>query len=367
MDGYLSVMELRAVHDLVMRPGPFVTVQAEVGRTAEDAGQQRDARWTTIRQALENEGVGAALIAEIGERLHQPPLASGPCRRTLIAADGEVVLDDVLNGETRWPEVASVDPLPDLAGWVALADRQVPFALVVADRAGADVEFHTGLADTEVEETVGEGDNLGIAKLPQGDWKHLQYQRAVENTWQRSAYEIAAAVRSGVRRHHPAVVIVAGEGRMCGQVVHALDGSPVPIVQIRGGGRGLGASEDALWADVRRVLAEWEARRDDDVAQELQARTGRGSGAARGLHDVLDALVTGQVQTLVLDLDAARELTVDPAEHPGLPLPEGASGDLPADRVLIAAAAATDADVCVLPRFEAKGAGVAALLRRDQR
>src|SRR5688572_5492308 len=53
-----DIMHLHAVHDLVRRPGPFVTVQAEIGRTTEVARQQLDARWTTIRHTLEREGVG---------------------------------------------------------------------------------------------------------------------------------------------------------------------------------------------------------------------------------------------------------------------------------------------------------------------
>lgn len=356
-------MQLTAVHDLLTRPGPFVTVQAEIGRTTEDARQQLDARWTTIRHALEHEGVGADLIDAIGERLHEPPPGPGPARRTLVAVDGEVAFDDVLSGESRWPEVAEVGPLPDLAAWTAQLDGQLPFALVVADREGADVTFYSGLVRPDADEAVVEGQDFGITKVPQGDWKQKQYQRSAENAWKRTAGEVADAIRTGVHKHRPRVVLLAGDVRACGDIEAALTGVQVDVVHLDSGGRNPGASDEALWEDVRRVLAEVEAHEEKAVIDQLLERTGQGSGAARGLPDVLHALVNGQVGRLVIDLDAAREMTVDPAEHPGLPLPEGVTGEQRADLVLLAAAAATDAEVTVLPREHTHGQGVAALLR----
>jgi hypothetical protein len=95
---------------------------------------------------------------------------------------------------------------------------------------------------------------------------------------------------------------------------------------------------------------------------------GQQGTAARGLGEVLDALVRGQVDRLVLDLEAAHEMTVNPKEHPGLALPEPAASteQLPADQVLVAAGAATDAQLSLLPRAQTKGAGVAALLRWEE-
>jgi hypothetical protein len=358
-------MQLNAVQELVRRPGPFVTVQTEVGRTNETAQQEQDARWTTIRHALEREEVGAELVEEIGQRLQQPPPVAGPARRTLIAEAGEIVLDQVQAGETRWPEVVDVDLLPDLAGWVAQGDRDVPFCLVVADREGADIEFHAGLGSAWTDEMTVDGPEFGITKVPQGDWKQAQYQRAVENTWRRTAEETADAIRTGVLRHHPKVVMLAGDVRQCAEIERALGDSERAVLRLTSGGRAAGASEEALWGEVRRVLDEFEARDDQAVTGELQQRAGQGAGAAQGLDDVLEALVKGQVERLVVDLESVREQSVDVADHPGLPLPETATGTLPADRVLLAAAAATDADVRVLPRAQTDGPGVAAILRWD--
>lgn len=356
-------MHLTAVRDLVDRPGPFVTVHAEVGRTTEDALQQLDARWTTIRHALEHEHVDDALIEQIGARLHEQPPVGGPARRTLVAEGGEVVFDDIQAGASSWQETVEVDLLPDLSGWLVQATRQIPFVLVVADREGADIGFHTGLAETTHEDVVVDGDDFPITKVPEGDWAQKQYQRSAENTWKRNAGEVADEVRHRIGDHR--LVVLAGDERACHDIQEALSGLTVPVVHVTGGGRAAGASEEALWSDVRRVLADFEAHDEQDVVDALLERTGQGAGAARGLDEVLEAFVRGQVERLVVDLDAAREMTVDPADHPGLRLPESVAGEVPADRVLLAAAAATDADVAVLPKEQTKGQGVAALLRWD--
>lgn len=357
-------MRLTAVHDLLSRPGPFLTVSTEIGRPIEDARQQMEARWTTIRHQLEREGVGHDVIEEIGTRLQAPPPVAGPARRTLVVAGDEVAFDDVQAGSTRWPEVVEVGPLPELAPWAAAADRIVPFALVRADREGADLTFHSGLPTGEWEDVTVEGEDYYLTKVPDGDWAQKQFQNTAENTWRRNAQEVADAVREGVTRHRPRVVVLAGEVRACAEVERAMEGLPVPVVHVEAGGRHAGDSEHALWTEVRRVLDEAEAREEQEVLERLAQASGQAGGAARGLDDVLDAFVRGQVERLVVDLDAAHEMSVDPSSHAGLPVEQ--TGPQPADRVLLAAAAATDAEVTVMPRSAVGDDGVAALLRWEQ-
>ena len=347
------------------RPGPFVTVHAEVGRPAEDARQQIDARWTAIRHELERQEVDAALLEEIGRRLHEVPDVAGEARRTIVAAAGEVVLDQVHSGRTTAAETVDVGPLPDLASYLTLADRQLPFALVVTDREGAEIGFHPGLAAADPHEVSVSGEELHLQKVKVGGWRHDHMQQNSENTWARNAAEVADEVRSGLRSHAAEVVMLAGDERARHLVAEALGDVQVPVVHVEAGGRAAGASETALWEEVRRVVAQVEASADADVVERLAAAEGQSGAAATGVDDVLDALVRGQVERLVIDPAAAAGETVDPADHPGLPLPEGAAGPLPADRVLLAGAAATAAEVSVLPREQTGGTGVAALLRWD--
>ena len=359
-------MKTTRLQQLFTRPGPYVTIHAEVGRPTEDARQQLDARWTAIRHELEHEGVDGDLVEEIGRRFQERPQVGGEVRRTIVAADGEVLLDDVQAGHAVAPEAVDVGLLPDLSGWLALADRQHPFVLVVTDREGADIAFHPGLAVPRADEVTVEGDDLHVHKVPVGGWSHQRYQNTTENAWASNAADVADEVRSGLRARPTEVVVLAGDQRARHLVEEALgEVQGVPVVHVESGGRAAGASEEALWEDVRRVLAEVEARADAEVLERLAAAEGQGGAVATGLDDVLEALVRGQVERLVLDPAAAAEQTVDPADHPGLALPEGVAGRLPADRVLVAAAAATSAEISVLPREHTHDTGIAALLRWD--
>lgn len=361
---------MTALHDLIAHHGPFVTVSAEIGQPTEDARQQLDARWTTIRHRLENEGVGQGLIEEIGRKLHERPSAPGPLRRTIVAADGEICFDDVQSGPIDAPEVVDVGPLPELSTWSSAAQRQVPFVLVVTDRVGADISFHAGLPGLEHEDVTVEGDDEYVTKVPDGDFAQKQFQQTAENTWRRNAEEVAETVRHGVREHRPEVVLIAGERRAMAELKEALDDLTVPVVTLEEGGRAAGSSDEALDQAVRLVLDEFEAGHEHDVLDRLAQGLGQGTTAACGFDAVLQAFVRGQVDEVVMDLDTVRASTIDPARYPGLPLPEEIAGDLPADRVLIAAAVATDAQVTTVQRSalppEAREEGVAAVLRWDQ-
>jgi hypothetical protein len=361
-------MHLTQIRPVLDRPGPYVTVHAEVGRASEHAAQQLDARWTTIRHALEHEQVDPTLLERIGERLRDNPHLPGEARRTLVGADGELLFDDVQQGHAGWPETWEVGPLPDLAGWLHGQDGRLPFALVVLDREGADVDFFTAANRSAVEHEKVEGEAFYITKVAEGDWAQKQFQQTAENTWKRNAREVTDTVLDGVRRHRPRVLVLAGEEHMRSEVAAALSSHPVEVVHTTAGGRGAGASHEALWQSVEEILARYVADDQERLSEALMAGTGRGAGVARGLQPVVEALVAGQVDTLVLDLDAARDLTVRPADHPGLPVPPTVGDDtLPADRVLTSAAALTDAEVVLLPAEQAKGQGVAALLRWDDK
>jgi hypothetical protein len=360
------------VNSAALRPvfeaeGPYVTVHLEVSRAAEDAPAQLDARWTTVRHKLEHEKVAEKLITAIGERLQENTHAPGEVRRTIVGVGSEIVLDEVQVGHSQRPEVTEVGDLPDLSGWLTMEDRAIPFVLVVADREGADIDVHRAMSRPPVDSESVQGESFHITKVPQGDWAQKQFQQNAENAWHRNASQVADVVRSLDRRHRPRVVMVAGDVRARADIADQVAAPDLTVVQIESGGRAAGASEDALWRDVERVLAEIDAADDQELIGRLERARGQRSSGAHGLEAVLDAFVQARVDQLVLDLDAAADKTVRPREHEGLPLPTSVDTGqaLPADRVLVAAAALSGAGVRILPAALAHGGGVAALLRWD--
>jgi Bacterial archaeo-eukaryotic release factor family 2 len=345
--------------------GPYVTVHMEVGRDTEDAPQQLDARWTTVRHRLEDEQVEPKLVTAIGERLQENTHAPGEVRRTIVGTGTEIVFDDVQIGHSIRPEVTEIEVLPDLSGWLALEDRAIPFVLVVADREGADIDVHRALSRAPVDREAVQGETFHITKVPQGDWAQKQFQQNAENAWHRNAGQVAEAVRSLQRRHRPRLVMVAGDVRARADIADQIAAPDVTVVKIESGGRAAGASQEALWSEVEHVLAATAAAVDKELSDRLDQARGQGSGAAHGLEAVLDALVQSRVEQLVLDLHAATEKSVRPRDHEGLPLPAAtpADQDLPADRVLVAAATLSGAEIRLLPESLAHGGGVAAVLR----
>lgn len=359
-------MRLDAVRDVLSRKPPFVTVHSEVGRASENARQQADARWTTLRHRLEGEPIPAEVTDEIGTRLQALPGVAGAARRTIVATDDGVVLDELLTTPTPWPESTDVGLLPDLSAWLTQSGRLVPFCLVVVDRQGADIGFHRGLGVPGSDDLTVEGDDYYLTKVPQGDWAQKQFQQTAENTWQRNAEDVADAVRSGLREHPAEVVLLAGDQRARHLVADALDAGVGTVVHLDSGGRAAGTSDEARWAEIERVLADVEAHAEATALERLHEAEGQGRGAVRGLHEVLDALAESRAEHLLVDLRALHDQEVDPAGHPGLVMPEGVSGHLPADRVLVAAAAATQAEVSVLSAGQDGLPEVAALVRWDE-
>lgn len=360
-------MHLHAVRPVLDRPGPYLTVHAEVGRTDQNARDELDARWTSIRHELEHRDVDPAVIAQVGERLRENTHVPGEVRRTIVATPHEVVLDDVQPGHASWPESVDLGDLPNLGGWLRQADRAIPFLLVQVDRTGADLAFHRAVTAAPAAESTVEGETFQIQKVPDGGWAHQEYQNRTEDLWAQNAEAVAEELISMVRRQRPRVVLVAGDVRAADELVEALGREPTPVVRLHSGGRTEGTSEEALWQEISTVLAAHEAHADQELAERLAEGQGRGRGVAVGSVDVLEALVRGQVEELVLDPAQAQEATVHPADFPGLELPEPArsAAAVPADRILLAAAARSDAGVSLLPAALVPDHGVAAILRWD--
>jgi hypothetical protein len=360
-------MQLSALQAVYSRPGPYVTVHLDVSRNTEDAPQQLDARWTSARHTLEHEGVDQHLVDAIGDRLREPVDVPGEVRRTIVAAGGEIVFDELVAGHSVWPEVVTSGDLPDLSGWLHQADGQFPFLVVVADREGADIDFFRSLTTAESVHRKVSGDARNLHKFHGGGWSHKRFQQRSENTWESNAREVADEIRSVVSRHSPRVVVLAGDERARTAITEHLAGVQCEIAQVTSGGRGAGSSPAALWDDVRLVLASLEAEDQKELTGRLEEKWGQGNGAVLGVDDVMAALVQHRVDTLVVDLQKARDITVDLRRFPGLPIPQQAltGRELPADQVLVAAGAATDARIAVLPAAQGKGGGVAAMLRWD--
>ncbi|MBO0846425.1 MAG: hypothetical protein J2P22_13525 [Nocardioides sp.] len=363
-------MDLERLRPVFETSGPYLTLHVDVSRDSEDGAEQLESRWTTIRHEFERAAVPRALYDELDRRLHENTHVAGEVRRTIVASGEQVLLDDVQPGHNPHPEVVDLGDLPDLSAWIDTEDQAYPFVLAVVDRTGGEVSAYRAASRPPVEQESVTGVTFYITKVPEGDWAQKQFQQTAENRCHENAELVAEHVRSAAFACAAEVVLVAGEVRARAEVVKALehlDRGFDHVVEIQSGGRAAGASDEALWQEVHERLRELAAGDDAAVSTLLEEGRGRRERVAIGVGDVLDALFKGQVERLVVDLEALAERSVKPGRHLGLPLPQPAAtaDELPADRVLVAAGTLTSAHMSVLPASMVHGGGASALLRWD--
>lgn len=358
-------MQLDTLRPVLEHEGPFVTVHADVSRNDEHGLDRIDAHCTAVRHELEHRGVAVPLIEAIEERLRRAPGVPGEAHRTVVAAGDEIVLDEVHAGGSSWAETTTVGPLPELSPWVLANEEELTFLVVIADREGADVEVHTARTPKPQSRRELHGERHDITKVAPGDWAQKQYQRRAENVWHGNAQMVAGELRALHDRLHPAFIALAGDPRARAEIVAVAE--HLPIREVESGGRGAGASHEALWADVDRLVAEHLAHHEAELMERLDRARGQGSGVVEGLDATLDALARAEVDTVVADLRAVHEQTACPAEHPGLALPRTALEEqqLSADAVLTAAASNTGARLTPMPADQIGHEPVAAMLRWD--
>jgi hypothetical protein len=363
-------METSSLKPLFEGRGPFASVHVDVSRNGSDPTGQIEARWTAIRHELERQGVDEQVREEIGRRIREPSHLPGTVHRTVIARDGEIVMDEVRAGGTTWPEDVCVGPLPDLAGWLSQAAEEVPFLLAEVDRAGADLHAYLGQGRPPVAEDEVQGETWELTKLPEGDWAQDRYQRRAESSWRANAGLVADAIEHLRKRFRPRVVAIAGDVRARAELIEAIgppsEADDLVVVELPGGGRAAGSSEETEWAEVDEVLTAVAARDEHDVLERLQRGLAGVEPAAFGLEPVAEAIARAEVDTLVLDLGQAREQTIDAARFPGLPVGEyvAGAGPLPADQVLIASTVLTGGQVDLVSSGTVpRGDGIAATLR----
>jgi hypothetical protein len=162
-------------------------------------------------------------------------------------------------------------------------------------------------------------------------------------------------------------VIVAGDPQSRPKLLEALGETRATIVELEHGSRSADGGDEAFEAELQEVLREQVVARLLGELHELRDRLGQGTRVATGVSDVVEAMVRGQVDRLYLDPDAAADFELSVPDHPGLSLGAiGSTGELRADRALVAAACLTGADLVVAHTSKIVGAPAAAILRWDQ-
>jgi len=360
-------MKTTRLSTLYDAPGPFATVMIDVSHDNENGEHEHELRVRAAAEDLTGQGAPESVVSDVTERLGELVSDPAPVGRIVVANEKGVVFDDLVHARVDQPLV-SWSPLPDLARWVEHQDAVTPFVLAIVDHEGGDVAAYSSDVPEPQEHESVQGETHHAHKVPVGGWSALRYQHVTENVWARNAEAVADEVLSHIRDGYR-LVLLAGDPQSRPTVLARLEDTSATVVELDTGTRAEDGGDEALQQAIREALMEQVVTRRVEAAHDLRDRLGRDSAVATGVHDIADAFVRGQVDTLLIDPQGAAELTLDPADHPGLavgPAQLEATEPLRADEGLIAAAVATSADVSVAPRAALGGAPVAALLRWDQ-
>lgn len=361
--------------------GPFVTAYFDATRASENGAREVELRWRQLRQDLAGRGAAEPDLAAIDSALTEHLEVGGRHGRVVVAALGEVLLNEVLAEPPARPR-ADVGPVPDLAPFAAARSTGTPYVLVVADHAGADlvgVPAEFAAAGIRPGANSVEGSRpYPIHKTGRDEWDERHFQNRVDNSWATNARDVAAEVRQQAQEVGAEMVVLAGDPRarsLLHEDVPAVLDPSVEVVEIEAGARADGASEESLDTAVRQVLLQHSWRRRREVLEHLQQNLGRERYAVAGVPGVVEAVRRAQVDTVVLSDDPGSTLTAWIGPEP---LQVGLSvADLKAmgvdepeqvrfDAALLRAVVGSGADVLVTPNaHDYVEDGIAALLRYD--
>lgn len=341
-------MDSTMLRELIRHPGPFASVYLDFSHDTEDAARQLRLKWDSARAELAGLGADERTTAALEQAFSEHTPVQGRGGLALIAAEGDVLVDEELPEPPATP-VVRWSPLPFV---LPLLDAEpTPYVLAVADKEGADLLAVN--AERTTEKTV-DGASHPLHKVPAGGWSHRSMHRRVEATVKRNAESVAAEVERLVTEAAALRVLVAGEVQARTELLTALPPHVRDIaVEMTSGRRAAGTEPDALADEIDQVMADVTAKRREKLLEEYRA------DAEQGLPAVTAALREANAETLVVAPEVLESRTVwcsptspaqigvDGGALRGLGLPD--LTEVPAAEALPAAAIAVGATVVIAP------------------
>lgn len=360
------------VRRLFDAPGPLTTVYLHTESDATNAAQRNELRWRSLRSDLEAQGAPAAALDAITGLLGGPH-HEGDTLAAVASADGTLLHVEHL------PEPPTHDwgvfgPIAAAIPLVAWRQSQPAYAVVLADRTGADILGFVAGGDEVVTDEVGDRDDGWRMKLPSGGgWSQARFQRSVKDDWMHRAQEVAGAVDELVDRIGARLVVVSGDDRAIQLLRQYVKASTAERITLVDGGRAPDGGSDHVAEAVVRLVASSVASQTVATLEHFRQELGQADRAVEGAAATLAALSAGQVETLLIggDPDDDRTAWFDPAgpipvapdettlRHLGVTEPTRAR----LQDVALRAAVGTSAGVWVVPVHGGPAEGIGAVLR----
>ncbi|WP_164233892.1 Vms1/Ankzf1 family peptidyl-tRNA hydrolase [Microbacterium hydrocarbonoxydans] len=336
---------------LLERPGPWTYAYVD-GQGAEPQVVE-ESRRESVRRRLSESGAPEADAEALAAAVETGTGLPAPSSRYLLAADGEVAVNETVPGPRRGPELIGHAPIPPVLPLLRDREGGIRYLVVEAGRGDAVVTVERAGRKPDVTTRV-EGRTDALPKVGAGGRSHSQYQRTSEEIWKHNQEDLAAVVERLARRHSPRFVIVAGDVRARQLLLDQLgDAVRELAIEVDAHTHAAGADRTALEDAVAAALDEHLRSAEDEIADD--AATDSGRSGARGLHEVIEALRQARVDRLLLDarmlgsgrtLDALDDSPWVAADAEGS-LNAGIVARIPEAEALARAALLTGADVVV--------------------
>lgn len=298
-------MDLSRTREIFERPGPFATVYLEATNPGENAAKQTELRWRGLSDSLTEQGADDKTIAALSEVFAETRGGElDAYGRVVVAAGGEVLLDEAVEGVDRSGDVAVWSPLPELGAYFRSQSGSVRVVLAVVDQTGGDV-YQVVASNVEGAREVSEETIRGTAvesvhKPREGGNAHKQRQRRHAEASYQNGADVVKGIHSAVKSFRPDLIVLAGEVSGREVVRHEMPKDLVELTrEIEAGSRAAGASEDAL-EDALLTEAGLAATARETAIRERFHEAKAHNNAAEGLEAVLEAARSGAVDTLLL-------------------------------------------------------------------
>lgn len=297
--------------------------------------------------ALSDQGANEALIERVERALKQHE-HSDAASLVVVATEQETLLDEEMDRPVTRMTTA-LQPVPMLLPLLAAAQVDEEHLAVLLDRTGADV-FHRDGVGKPIDTAEVEGDDVRVHRGHPGGWSQRRFQQTAENAWENNAKDVVDAIVDEYGRDLH--LVVAGDERAVGFFVEHLPTSMTR--ETVGGSRH--ADHAAFLDEVDNALRSRAANRVVVLLDRFRTANANGLGAVG--HAVLDHLVAGRVEHLLVVNDALNEHPTTASMMLG-----DRSVDAPITDGAVALARTTGADITVVPAVPDLDDGLGAILR----
>ena len=360
------VQELQSVTE---RSGPFVSLYLNSEAERELGPQEMHARWRNFRDKAGSNAIpekALLLLDDVVEGSHRK--GNG---LVAITSGEELVfrrfLKSPVSDSIRTGAVPHLTPLFDHY------QHHPSYAIVLIDRAGAEIHVVNEVEDDDVVEV--EGDHDELRKVNPGGWSQRRFQNRAEDSWERNVEEVVKQLGRVIQQEGLALAIVMGDVRakaFLGEnahpdikaIIHELDVAPPTNDRL-----------DEVREEVQAAVAALVGPRIEETVEKFLEERGQRDLAADGIEQTIEALRMSQVETLLITSQEIEQegfvlqgdLTQGSLARDSLQgLGDNRIESANADDVLVRMALGTGAAICVIPELgpeRGPTAGVGAILR----